>query len=83
MTRRASFDYLTQGAVRLALVNNALSGGTVLGAGITPSLTFSDHIEKVRAGLGLNSSDDAMLQFLDGSGSALWSAPPAKTGPDN
>jgi len=73
--RRASFDYMTQG-VRLALLNSSLSGGTVLAAGTSPSLTFSDRNEKARAGLGLSSSDNPTVQLLDGTGTVLWSAPP-------
>jgi len=73
--RRASLDYLTQGAVRLALVNSSLSGGTVLGTNNSPLLTLSDHSDKVRAAFGLNSSDSPNLQLLDGAGSVLWSAP--------
>lgn len=73
--RRASFDYLTQGVVRLVLINSSLSGGTVLGTNNSPLLTLSDHNDKVRAAFGLSSSDNPNLQLLNGSGSVLWSAP--------
>jgi len=72
--RRASFDYLA-GAVRLALVNPSLSGGTVLSTNTSPLLTFTDQNGKVRAAFGLNPTDNPGLQTLDQTGSVIWSAP--------
>jgi len=75
--RRASFDFLPQGSVRLALVNAALTGGLVLGSDNESVLIFSDNNKKKRAAFGMSVLDDPGLGIYDGDGKVIWSAPPA------
>ena len=74
--RRASFDFLPQGSVRLALVNSALTGGSVLASDSQSALVFSDNNQRKRAAFGLNAADEPALAIYDGDGKAIWSAPP-------
>ena len=70
---------LTQGVVRLSLVDVDLKGGVVLGSGADKKtvLVFNDGQSVHRATLGLNADQDPNFAIYDAKGTATWTAVPA------